>query len=431
MAHQTLAMTDAGTGGAVRGACPSAHEPFMAADGLLIRIRRPGGAVTAGQVGALAELLESGLARSVELTSRANLQLRGVAPSAHGEVLERLIAADLVLRDAGADAARNVVVSPTAGFDTEEIFDVEPLVNSVTARLVHWAGRLPPKFGVLLDGGGAVNLRGRTHTLALGAVRDRRGSVRFEVAVDGALGAQDSPLLVDVHCVDDVVETVAMCAAERRAPTATVAMIEERLGSCGAERVGAAFIDAPTSTAGVLGVVPSRRADEAAVGAMPRLGRLDAAALHRLADLAQLVEHRDAGVLRVTPWRSVLFCGVARSHAAAMSKDLSDGGFLSDPQDSGAAVIACSGSTGCLSGLVDALGDAHTIIDSLHHQATGPVAVHVSGCAKRCASQSSEMLTLVGSSPNRYDIFLRGREYPTRSGQTMDEALALMMEHVR
>ncbi len=164
---------------------------------------------------------------------------------------------------------------------------------------------------------------------------------------------------------------------------------------------------------------------------MPRLGRLDPVALHRLADLAQLVERRDAGALRVTPWRSVLFCGVARSDAAAMSKDLSDGGFLSDPQDSGAAVIACSGSTGCLSGLVDALGDAHAIIDSLHRQATGPVAVHVSGCAKRCASQSSEMLTLVGSSPNRYDIFLRGREHPTRSGQTMDEALALMMEHVR
>lgn len=431
MAHQTLATTDAGTAGAVRGACPSAHEPFMAADGLLIRIRRPGGAVTAGQVGVLAELSELGFARSVEITSRANLQLRGVAPSAHGEVLERLIAADLVLRDAGADAARNVVVSPTAGFDSQAIFDVEPLVNSVTARLVHWAGRLPPKFGVLLDGGGAVSLRGRTHALALGAVRDRRGSVRFEVAIDGALGVQDSPLLVDVQCVDDVVEIVATCAAERRSPTATSAMIEERLGSGAAERVGAAFIDAPTSTEGVLGVIASRRADEVAVGVMPRLGRLDSAALRCLADLAQVVEHRDAGVFRLTPWRSVLFCGVARSHAAAMSKNLTDGGFLSDPQDSGAAVVACSGSTGCLSGLVDALGDAHAIIESLHHHATGPLAVHVSGCAKRCASKNTEMFTLVGSSPNRYDVFLPGREDPTRSGQTTVEALALMMEYVR
>ena len=59
-------------------ACPGALQTHRAADGELARIRLPGGTITAAQMEAVAEAATEFASSTLELTSRGNLQIRGV-----------------------------------------------------------------------------------------------------------------------------------------------------------------------------------------------------------------------------------------------------------------------------------------------------------------------------------------------------------------
>jgi precorrin-3B synthase len=60
--------------------CPGVFAPHAAADGALARIRLPGGGITAAQLRTVALLAESFGDGNVHLTSRGNLQVRGLGP---------------------------------------------------------------------------------------------------------------------------------------------------------------------------------------------------------------------------------------------------------------------------------------------------------------------------------------------------------------
>ena len=74
----------------VKGWCPGAYSPMMSGDGLIVRVRPRMGQLSAAQAQGLcaaAERFGNGL---IDLTSRANVQLRGVAHSDHPSLLETL-----------------------------------------------------------------------------------------------------------------------------------------------------------------------------------------------------------------------------------------------------------------------------------------------------------------------------------------------------
>ena len=106
----------------IRDACPSVHEPFAQLDGALVRIRVPGGLLSSRQARRIAEAA-CAHGTVLEITSRANLQIRGVRTGSHHLLVEELVAAGVTLADAAADARRNVLASPTAGIDVSEISD--------------------------------------------------------------------------------------------------------------------------------------------------------------------------------------------------------------------------------------------------------------------------------------------------------------------
>src|SRR6476620_2395397 len=98
-----------------RGACPSVQRPFVEADGLLVRVRVPGGIVSTDQARTLAVLADRCGSGTIEITSRANLQLRGVANCAHRRVIDGLVDVGLTHPDPDVEERRNVVASPTTG----------------------------------------------------------------------------------------------------------------------------------------------------------------------------------------------------------------------------------------------------------------------------------------------------------------------------
>lgn len=401
--------------------CPSVHRPFAAADGGLARVRVPGGALTAEQASVVAGAAGRHGNGVIEITSRANLQLRGVLEDAR--LGPELADAGLLAPTAAAEDHTNVMASPTAGFDPAELVDVTPLVGEIVRRV----GRaeldgLPAKFGVLVDGGGEVGLRGRGQDAGLLAVGGS-GGVGFVLCLAEPIpprppSAGELVLVPPELAADTVLAAMRLCAASSGRMDALVERLGRRQVVEDLEaRVGARFERAAGSEAQPwpapgpcppLGVRPERRPDRVYVDVSTPLGRLDADALAGLAAVAR--EHGD-GRLRLTPWRTVLVPGVPRDALAALRGRLAELGLSCDPEDPVGSVVACAGSRGCTAGLADTQGDGLRLLDLLRAAGGSSGTVHLSGCAKGCAGLRAGDVTLVGTGTG-YDVFVRSEDEP-------------------
>lgn len=157
--------------------CPGLFYGTPAQDGFLIRIRTPGGLLNQQQGRALAKLftelakLSTELATLIEpwgseiiqVTNRANLQIRSTHPPTP-EIFQTLQDLSLAAHNPSVDHLRNVMTSPTAGIDPQELIDTRSLVRGLDAYIqshLELAG-LPTKFSVGIDGGGAIGIGTRS-----------------------------------------------------------------------------------------------------------------------------------------------------------------------------------------------------------------------------------------------------------------------------
>ena len=428
---------DRGPRGARRDTCPSVHVPFQTVDGALLRVRLPGGQLNAAMLRSVAEVVGWNAGSLVELTNRANLQIRGVLP---GDV-DR---ARVVLTDSGAvrangngDARVNVVGSPLTGIDPTEVLDVRATVAMVADLLYTEAPPgLPAKFGVIVDAGGDVHLRGRRHDLALGAVVTD-GSVCFEVVLGDGLAldrAAQPVLLVDPAAVPTLVSAVmTLCANGERGADVLAHHGYEQLMEHLAQDVGdGARLVHPTT-------IRSRwQPSQIPVGVgagwvsgTPVLGRMCADDLGSLADLA---DAHSGGDIRITPWRNVV---LPTSDTHEVQTGLHQLHMYTDGHDPVQSVVACAGSTGCSSGTADTQAHGRALINMLRAlpATTQPSSVHLSGCAKGCAGTARSTFTLIaGDTPDTYDIHINASVQQSgaavASGLDVPEALNYVVDHV-
>ncbi|HEY4199383.1 MAG TPA: precorrin-3B synthase [Devosiaceae bacterium] len=395
-------------------ACPGLYRLAPARDGGICRVKLDLGTMTAAEARALAAAAQRFGNGIVEITNRANLQLRGIAESDAEALADTLVAAGLGAPSPGADDVRNVMVSPAYGLDPAAMLDAGPLARQVLALL---AGEpryhlLSPKFSILVDGGEALAPPAHAHDLWLAALGD--GRLAFGLAgspADGALAT-----LPVAHGLDLVAAILDFLVLKRAARLRDLAADDRQalLATLGA-RLPLQETDwrrLPASGA-PLGVLPQRGG--AMVGGRPVLGRLDPAALLALAHLAQA--HGD-GTLRLTPWQSVLLPQIR--DAVAVETRLRDLGLVIDPRAAAASLIACSGATGCRSALADTQADAKTLVGLVDQPG-----LHLSGCEKSCASASQRPVTLVAVAPGRYDLYRGANDQAGRFGMRLGDGLSL------
>ena len=104
-------------------------EAFMA------RLRIPGGLVKTFQLRELAHIAKELTTGYVQITTRANFQMRLIQPKDAPEVLRRVQSVGLHTRGAGADNIRNLTANPTAGIDPHELLNVMPLCQEGAAKV--------------------------------------------------------------------------------------------------------------------------------------------------------------------------------------------------------------------------------------------------------------------------------------------------------
>jgi len=159
-------------GHAAADRCPGVLRLAAAADGYLARIRLPGGLISAQQIQALARLGDELGDGRAELTSRGNVQLRGLAADAAEQLTDRLTRAGL-LPSLSHDRVRNVLASPLAGLDGGN--DPTAIVRALDAGLCARPrlAELPGRFLFAVDDG-----RGDVAGLGADVVAQVRGTAR-------------------------------------------------------------------------------------------------------------------------------------------------------------------------------------------------------------------------------------------------------------
>jgi len=379
---------------AAKGWCPGARRPMAAADGLIVRVRPPLGQLSPDATAGIAALASRFGAGRIEMTARANLQLRGVRADALEPLLEGLDALGLLDPDAETEARRNVVLTPFR----HQGGAVETVAARIAEGLADPAfAALPGKFGFVVDAApGARALAGVS------------GDVRVEGAGDALVMRLDGAPTGRVAA--DGVEAARLALAAARWFLAAGGVGHDGRGRMRALLAsGVAPPDALTGEAR-----PDPAAPPPAPG--PREGGLCVAAAFgalSAAGLARIARAAD-GPVRLTPFR-MLFLPNAPDDGALRAIP----GLILRPDDPLLRVTACVGAPRC----AEAGGPTRTAARALAPHVPAAAHLHVSGCAKGCARPGPATFTLVARADG-FDFVAGGapQDAPGARGLTLDDA---------
>src|SRR5262249_19607188 len=112
-------------------ACPGALTVYHAADGALVRVRLPGGTITAAQLTTLSGVSSGFGSGTLELTARGHVQLRGITD---GSAVAAAIASAGLLPSTTHERVRNIVASPLSGRAGGKL-DLRPWVGELDAAI--------------------------------------------------------------------------------------------------------------------------------------------------------------------------------------------------------------------------------------------------------------------------------------------------------
>ncbi|MGA7072868.1 precorrin-3B synthase, partial [Bradyrhizobium sp.] len=271
---------------AVKGWCPSVWQPMQSGDGLVVRIRPREGRIDAEQAAGIAELAERYGNGLIDLTNRANLQIRGVSEDTHPPLIDGLAQLRLLDPDPDTEARRNVLIAPfwDAG---DEIISI---ASELERALASGPADLPAKFGFAVD-------CGKERVLATASA-----DVRIERDIDGQLIVRADGAEFGRAVSRNEAVTVALGLAEWFVFSGGAKMGRGRMTA-----LIAAGAKPPENLCGRAQPAPKR--DTPDPGLTPH-GALFGVAFGQLTSAALKWLARNAKALRMTPWRMMLAEGM-------------------------------------------------------------------------------------------------------------------------
>ena len=426
-----------------RSICPDIYHPAVARDGLLTRLRIPGGVLNAAQCEQIAQLLAAIGLEYVQVTNRANLQLRALSRDIEPELLTELAACSLVTSNTAIEGIRSLMMSPTAGIDARELIDVRPLATAWHEYLDRHPelGILSTKFSVGFDGGGSVGIVDRPNDITLLAVSDspmerlrqREFSLHLSMGDRG-----DAPSPVGVRLTLD--ECVPMLAAiaqsyragilalggdSRRKPRLRSVIHHYGLAEFSAivrrELAGSRHfvfknsdLEPPISANADchLGVHPQCQAGLYYLGVVLPLGRWTIAQIQGLGSIAA---RYGSGNIRLTPWQNLIIPDLQAVDLKTVQDLITQLGLVQTANHPSSLLRACAGITGCQFSATDTQTDAIALANYLatNFSLDRSLSIHFSGCDKSCAQHDRADITLWGDNtnpelPNSYRLEIDG-----------------------
>lgn len=415
-------------------------EAFMA------RLRIPGGVVKSFQLRELAHIARELTSGYVQVTTRANFQMRLIQPKDCPEFLRRVQAVGLHTRGSGADNIRNLTANPTAGIDPVELIDVLPLVQDLAQTIINDRSiyDLPRKFNIAYDGGGLIGAVEDTNDIGVKAVQVESASganapalapgVYFRIALGGATGhkafAQDLGVVVPPAEINRVVVAIVRvfiargCRSDRK--KARLKHLLEKMSlaeylAAVEQELGRPLLRAPYDPAQMrwaaqelphshVGDFPQKQRGLNYVGATLPVGQITLKQMIRLAEIAELYGSAE---VRLTVWQNFIIPNVPDAYVATVHKALRKMGCETRQSHLRSGLIACTGNSYCKFAQANTKAHAAGLADYLEKKLTldKPINIHLTGCPNSCAQHYMGDIGLLGTKvqgQEAYHVFVGG-----------------------
>ena len=416
-----------------------------AQESIMLRARIAGGALSTHQFRGLAEIAADWGPGHIDLTTRANLQVRELMPKNCPDVLMKLADLGLTSQGSGADNIRNITATPTSGFDPDELIDVMPYANAIHHYILKNRDLygLPRKFNISYDSGGRVSVCADTNDIGFYAVRVTESSlsnlesqvsnppkpgVYFRMQLCGITGHKQ--FATDCGVLLTPEETIPVAAALIRVfiengdrtnrKKARLKYLVDKWGipkTLEETRKKLTFplrqlpLDAcepslPKSKHGHLGIHPQSDGKNY-LGVLTPVGRMTSDQIQKICDIA---DRFGRGDIRLTVWQNLIIPGIPDEQLEAATAAVLAIGFDYRPAAITGGIIACTGSQGCKYAAADTKGNAVNLGDYLSKrlELDTPVNIHLTGCPHSCAQH------YIG------DIGMMGVRVKTESGESVD-----------
>lgn len=395
----------------------------------MIRMRIPNGIVSSEQMRVLAAGIERyGENGTADITTRQNIQLRGVRLEDIPDLFKRFTEVGLTSIQSGMDNVRNLTGSPVAGIDPDELIDTRQMNQKVQDMITNNGQgnyaftNLPRKFNIAIEGARDNSIHAELNDLAyVPAYKD--GVLGFNVLVGGYLSAQrcaeSIPLGVWLPANDDDIVEFSRAvltvytqngAAEglrTSRPKARMMWLVETWGvekfrselekEFGKPLAPAAEKDEITQDKkDHLGIHPQKQAGYSYVGLHVPMGRLNAESMFELARLAEVYGN---GEIRLTVEQNAIIPYIANENIDTFLTEPLLEKFTINPSTLTRSVISCTGAQYCNFAIIETKQRALKLAQELDAELDIPqrVRLHWTGCPNSCGQPQAGDIGLMGT----------------------------------
>lgn len=425
-----------------------------AQDSYMCRLRIPGGLLRSWQARGLADLADRTAGGFVDVTTRANLQLREIPSDQAMEVLYGLREIDIISLGSGADNIRNCTASCLSGIDPTELIETIPLAKRMHHYILNHREMygLPRKFNIAFDGGGRISALDDTNDVGFHAVEVTAehanehfpAGVYFQLTLGGITGHKDFARYTGVLLRPD--ECIEVAAAIARVFVRTgdrtdrkkarlkyvldtlgfdqfIEQVEHELGRDLA-RMDAAFLQIPAGEDRLahVGFHPQVQPDLYYVGIVCPVGRLLSDQLRALAEIA---DRYGNGELRLTVWQNLILPGIHHTDIDAVKRAIEAAGLEWHASAFRAGLVACTGKAGCKFAASNTKRHAMEIATVLESrfELDQPINIHLTGCHHSCAQHYIGDLGLLACSVEKGEDMVEGYHVHLGGGWGANQAI--------
>ena len=188
----------------------------------MLRLRLPNGVLNSEQCRYMDGVIskygeEQGCA---DVTTRENLQLRGITLEDAPEILSTLESLGITTLQSGMDNVRNVAGSPIAGIDPQEVYDTRAMCQALTEYVTQGydgnpaISNLPRKFNICVVGSADMFEHPHINDIALVPAKSNdNGKLGFHVEVGGFLSSTRCTDAIPLDAFVAEADAAALCHA--------------------------------------------------------------------------------------------------------------------------------------------------------------------------------------------------------------------------
>jgi precorrin-3B synthase len=374
-----------------KGWCPSLETPMATGDGLLARLHPRHGSLSPVQLAGLAEAAARHGNGLLEITTRGNLQIRGLTPASAEEFGAAVLALGIE-----PEPAPEIRLPPAPVLDEATNRLLVEMAGTLRSEL-HRSGmseRLAPKFSIVVEAAGYADLAelsGDIRVSLLSSGSDPAWSIGLAGNRGGARHLARGSTSDAVRVALALAGAVAALGPSARA---------KHLAEAGLARIvrdGGLTISPPTSAPqhATEPVGPRSLPGGAfALGCAPAFGQVEATVLARFC--AALPE---TSSLYVCPGRILLVANLTTSDAVDVENGARSAGLVTEPADPRLSIMACAGAPACAGGRLATRALASRIAAE-NPSLAGGHRIYLAGCAKQCARPEGPHVAVTGEEGN-------------------------------